>query len=1382
MEERSYIDKEILLQNEDKAPSQAKIFHITKKMSEGGSVICYEGHFKSSTSGILREFYPRKMAAFLERNSQKQLSLKEEDEVTKNLFREQRDNYLRPYYMLREKCSANPELATFLPSFEIYFGTGNEENSLKTAYIWTPEQSVETFKELCEKIHKRPKHKPETNLLIVLKAIRSLTQCICSLHSGGLIHRDIKPSNFGFKKRNKKILPETISLFDIDTICSVYEEPEYFAVSQGYIEPEFSFESANNLTDIYSIGATLFSAIIVSEERPHDDYTFHDEDYDNLKYLVDNSELIKVSEINSSARLRATLTEILQNTLCRRENRFENCEKLLEKIDEAYFYLMPTEFSGKSRNAEKWVLKEVEKSFDKAKEKNVLMAIQYHLYEHPLYKKLPAAEKNLHVLIFGFGNYGQKFLDVCLQVGQMVDINFSATVVSKNPSDKEIYLNDRPALKDFFDVDDDKTTCEQSYGKISFKIAKIAKNETVANSNVVDDVMLELCEKARPHYVFIALGNDTLNKSAATACRNALKFLEIDCLTNFAQEENLHSKPRGIMPVYVRRDVKTCSIHSEIERMAFNAHLVWEKSLNVDFNAVRKDFLEPYSHDACVANVLSIKYKLHSIGIDTRKISDLAEAAKIFVEKNLHRDGKKNTPEYNLRNQLIFVEHKRWVVEKICAGYKKRSLEDCADGTTKDKKRRNHACILTSCPNRLLHDNYQAEDWDTMTQQELKNLDELDKMSVQLHQQFRRQIEDKKSHLRILLHRAMEDIVAEISKNMASSAAFSELKVCLQDILNGDKNKVLLYKNLKSVFEKSLSELDSMTRENVKKLLGELENKFQPFLNAMEYRDYKQDDVALIDNIPFILTYSTKITLAIPYNIGSNTEVFCNVASATVVNPAQIIYLVLFEKSNDVNQLKKSLDGLIKYLNRKNLRADIEFAIAFKASSLDCSQLEAKIAKFGIKRIRRVKIFPFDMKNKFDSFRSYLNRKAKNNPLLLLEKNKTYLSGLLEGQGIYNDFSAYEFNTLNMKFNSFSRCEFLNYISKRNFITANDLTELNSSKGSLGEQPTFFEDYKALWKKYRENPFVWKTLCNLLDEHSQKVDVLAKLERSSTYVKTALAREYTYLLPPECLRTVEDNVLKILKNQKFIDDYAINIGSGNSFAVTIKDSFNNESAYKTLFANPYTLFQPEAIRLVPKYNTLSVVFDGLMVKNLDLSSKDRKVISLLEFFAAKNYLTNLNVSDSSRISFTYATRTIKNLLTVAGKILEIYVWHEIKNSGYFDDVVSNFELNWNSSEVKNEIDCIAIKNFKVLIIECKARQQLFQNIDQNFHHKLSAISEHFGINCTPVLIADTQKPNENQDERSVVMQITTVWKKEEIENIGATLRKIVNGNYQKNMG
>ncbi len=1377
MKQRLYIDKKILLQNGYEFTTQAKTFHVIRKINEGGSVVCYEGYFNSSTNGILREFYPRNMAEFFERDNENQLFLKNEDSATKNIFQEQLDRYLQPYYMLREKRLEDPEALNFLPSFEIYFGaTDNEKNSLKTAYIWTSEQSVETFEEICKKIHNRPNYKPETKLFIALHAIRSLTKCICSLHNAEFIHRDIKPSNFGFKKLNGEILPQTVSIFDIDTICSVYEDVENFVVSPGYVEPEFALESANNLTDIYSIGATLFSAIIVQDA--HDlDYTFHEKDYNDLKNLVDNSKLITASRTNSAPKLRAILTEILKKTLCRRENRFETCEELLEKLNYACFYLMPAEFAESSYKAEKWILKEVEKSFDKIKEKNVLRAIQYHLYEYPLYRTMSADEKILNILIFGFGNYGQKFLDVCLQVSQMVDINVNATVVSDDFSDKEIYLNDRPALKDFFDIDEEKATCGQSYGKIFFKVKTISKSETAVSSDAVDDVILELCEKAAPHYVFVALGNDVLNKKSAIACRNALKALELKCLVNFAQEENIKSVPRGIIPICVNKIAKNSPLYFEIERMAFNAHLVWEKNLNIDYNVTRKNFNDPYNHDACVANVLSIKYKLHSIGIDIKKISDFAETAKIFVEKNLHSDGKKNTPEYNLRNKLIFVEHKRWIVEKICNGWTKRNLEDCADGITKDKKQRTHICIVTSRADRLLHDNYRAEDWDKISQKELEDFDELDKISVQLHQQFYQQAMKNKSHEIISMYRIIEDISAEFTKNMIVPIALSEFKVCLQDIFNGDRNKINLYENLKSVFKKSLTQLDLKSQENVKEKLRELENKVHPVLNSLQYYDYKQYDVALIDNIPFILTYSTQITLVIPYSIGNNSEFFGNVASATVINPEKIIYFALFENKSEINQFITSLSGLIKYFDRKNLRANIEFVIAIK-NSAECSRITAKILELEAKKIRQVKVFPINLRNKIGFFKNYLNLKRKNKTLFLLEKNRTYLSGLLEGGKFYENFASYEFISLNYKFTSLNNCEFLNYINKRQFITANDLTDLNSSTGNFGEQPTFFEDYKILWKKYSENRNVWKELCNFLAEHSKNKDILIKLKGATKYTDSALAKEYTYLLPPECLRTVEDKVLKFLKAKNFIQDYSIHMGIANSFEVTIKDRFGNESEYKKLFANPYNLFQPDAIQIAAKPDEVSVIFDKLTVENFDLSKVNsnylNKLLKLLEFFAEKKYLTNLNIKDVSKISFTYATRTIKNLLTVAGKILEIYVWHEVKNSGYFDDVISNFEFNWNNSDVKNEIDCIVIKNFKVLIIECKARS----DIKQEFQHKLSAISTHLGINCKSVLIADTPKLTEEQFERSNAQNNIIVWKKEEVDNIAITLKKIIDGNYQ----
>lgn len=45
------------------------------------------------------------------------------------------------------------------------------------------------------------------------------------------------------------------------------------------------------------------------------------------------------------------------------------------------------------------------------------------------------------------------------------------------------------------------------------------------------------------------------------------------------------------------------------------------------------------------------------------------------------------------------------------------------------------------------------------------------------------------------------------------------------------------------------------------------------------------------------------------------------------------------------------------------------------------------------------------------------------------------------------------------------------------------------------------------------------------------------------------------------------------------------------------------------------------------------------------------------------------------MSFTYASREIKNLLTVSGRILEIWTYHKARELGFFDDV-SGLEVKW----------------------------------------------------------------------------------------------------------
>lgn len=91
------------------------------------------------------------------------------------------------------------------------------------------------------------------------------------------------------------------------------------------------------------------------------------------------------------------------------------------------------------------------------------------------------------------------------------------------------------------------------------------------------------------------------------------------------------------------------------------------------------------------------------------------------------------------------------------------------------------------------------------------------------------------------------------------------------------------------------------------------------------------------------------------------------------------------------------------------------------------------------------------------------------------------------------------------------------------------------------------------------------------------------------------------------------------------------------------------------------------------------------------------------------------------------------------------------------------------------------KGFRTLFVECKARS----DIEQEFYYKIAALKEQFRINATAVLVADTQeKPfytsapvNSMQRRRGNMMDVVTIWKPEEISNIGHSLLKAINGTY-----
>lgn len=201
-------------------------------------------------------------------------------------------------------------------------------------------------------------------------------------------------------------------------------------------------------------------------------------------------------------------------------------------------------------------------------------------------------------------------------------------------------------------------------------------------TEVLQNIMCEYYDSKCPHYVFVALGDDELNAVAANACRTAVEVLEMDCAVSCICENGQAPDEAGVplCPLYVNADIKDSPLYPEIERMAFNTHLVWEKNLNIDYRVVRAVFRKPYNHDSCISSVLALKYKLHCMGIDLETTS-FKEAARLFREMIMDKGNR------GIKNELIWIEHRRWVTEKLCLGWRRiENLEECAGGVTKDEK------------------------------------------------------------------------------------------------------------------------------------------------------------------------------------------------------------------------------------------------------------------------------------------------------------------------------------------------------------------------------------------------------------------------------------------------------------------------------------------------------------------------------------------------------------------------------------------------------------------------------------------------------------------------------------------------------------------------
>lgn len=945
------------------------------------------------------------------------------------------------------------------------------------------------------------------------------------------------------------------------------------------------------------------------------------------------------------------------------------------------------------------------------------------LYSNPLYDWIEKRDKSISVLVIGNSAFSADFTDVCLQVGQMSDSVLTVSVAS--PDSEAVraeYLAKRPGLVEFVSVD--STSCVVAGKEIS------DPEEIYAYLNFIPfdsgDIGSLFKKGKRYNYIVIDAGTDAENAELARKMDFAMRAC---------------GRTGMIAPV-TSLTGDSVLIGSELERMAFNVHLTWADVMNRgSLEAEWQNFKKPYNYYSSISNALSIQYKIRSLGIQGGDPEETAEKVNNLL----------NNSDRSYIDRLSYLEHRRWVLEKVTAGWRsprKKNGEIDFTGcltrmSVKNNDEKTHPCIVRSRPESpLSSDSYimnKYSAWDSYVpgDEKLEELDELDRMTLALHRFMKTnagQLKGKKPFVLPEGWDAAQDAAgeAEEAQNGQGAVAKAEALVklgasdrtkeyCaryvffLKQIYDGSYTYSKQFGGCEADFENAVNTdelIGTERRDRINGLIRLIRKLFFASINFNLYTDYKKYDEDLILNIPFILTNRTDYVLGAVFDEASeinenNNTIIMNAVSALMINPAKLVYCAYFKAESDARLFDRRIRALKRFLLQRQIRCPLKFFFAVENEKSALSRegsLENVILgleKGGIAECS-LRICP-DGDDLLEFYRTVIKEEkvsifdASSDPFSTRNGYRRFVEMLDE------TVPHFEYDSVRRSFVECKNCRQLTYIRNSAYLRIDEMFSLMDAKPAAQSRVNMALDYDDFWSIYTgdygrpEQPLTAEVMSRNVTAWNIMCDIIAEYFRNAE-------REGA----PGDLLEVRD-LMRYDRRPEFREKTLLNVG---------------------------------------------------------------RILDKLE---RKKYIHSVDRSDNT-FSFVIADRDTKEILSKAGEFLERYTYFKCFEEDFFDEIAAGYEFDWNipdgTRESKNELDCILTRGFRSVIAECKAQVKL----DQNFYHKLYNLSWQFGVSCRPVLIAITNpKDDDNrmQMERGREMGIITVSEPDDIKNIGRTLREIM---------
>lgn len=1425
---RIYLTGSILLSRSPDGRSPDK-YTVHSVVGTGSSSICYEATRVrpdgTIETGKLKEFYPCETEGnfyALERLPNGQLI---PGCGTVRKFKAMCDNYRHAYDLLSEAIkedSRNEVLKSYIQQGEFLYGcpaADTERTSLlgkffgsmadlriaeasvhPTVYFWSPGFSGKSFETYLDELREAPAQRPEKKLHEILSVMVSLTDCIKALHTAGLLHLDIKPSNFMLLYDSDfHVRPDSISLYDINTLHHYNEKKEELMVvgTKGYHAPE---SIKNDLSDIYSIGATLFRAVVISKDIP--DGLYQDRFYSHIPMLIKGSALFE-SVVNSDATLLSRICSILQKCLASSPyKRYPCCDDLKADLEAAIRQLD--------------ILLDRQREHQKTGLADPRIAIQKLLYAHPLYQSAEEASPELNVLLLGAGSsYGQTFMDCCLQAGQMIGTSLNLLAVSDDPAaSKKAYLDFRPALPEFVNVDGSLDGKEETaFATLDFLSPTqllLERDSSLRLCSINGSLAEQMAEAARSSrkeysYIFVALDDDALSQNIARAMQKAFHG-KCPVAYTLSGKETETNETGMLYPVWINKPLKITSIDKDLAEMAFNTHISWTSMQNTDVAAERsalfsgKTARERYNFASSISFVLSIQYKLRSIHL---RYDSPKEGARRFAEVLERRQT--DPASQKQFDQLVAMEHRRWVIDRAVCGWKAPrtsdgtlDLQSCvARGSVKDEVNLTHPCMVRSRADAPLEtDAYRADHhakWDNGPVD--VSLDELDRMSVELHRCFRQSAEDFCRSSSYQTELAFLRDLLPPDENEAIQA-LGQYELALKNILRGSESYSRQYGHYQDQLEKAAARLPGDRSARFMERLAVLQKLFFPVIESNLYRDYKANDKILVEAIPFILTYRYAHSMAAVLDDGRreggrSEAVFSSVAAATVLNPEQLCYFYCFDEDSRADLLDKKLRAVLNYFHTSNTHCSIRLLVC----CLNCVPDEHREALGqvleGLKeKLEAVQLV--DVADPDEASEKFLQA-LKETPVDLYDYGNMPFAPSLFRKNI-NFFSRlenlgqphFQFDWKHKRFTDTSGCDSLQYVKTDAFIRVQDMFALANASDCTFNAPELAKDYEALWEVYTTSCGSfdasvknWNRLCTDLERYAK--GAVVKVSFPKRAVRYAEDTVLDCFLPDYTFHSVQKLLREMLALGLAREDSSVIRYTSDTCKLTLHTPEPYYADIKKIFCNPQILlpyYDPRMEqRTVGTYQYFQFCCNDLKVDDADISCLSDCGLPVLRMLQEKGFIRTLKLRENGTgASFVYTSPRIQKIMTCAGEILEIYTYYSVLKSGYFDDVVTGYTFRWSEDDLQNELDLVLTKGFRSMIVECKA----VTTLKADYYHKLDSLVNRFGIGAVQVMVGNTydndlsqKEVNQLQKKRGFELGIHTITDRSDILNIGQILAEIM---------